>query len=331
MQYGAVLSRAWRIIWRNKIMWLFGFLAALGSGGGGGGGGGGGSNSFSGPSTGQSGGSGLPPELQRQLTAFLSNETLILAIVVALVLIVLVISLAVALLAALGHGALVEMAREADDTDKTSFRTGWRVGLRRMFPVFLIRFLLGLPPLLIILVGMVPFLLSFIPLVARGEFGGSPEALFAGSMLISLLACLAPACCIGLLVTIPLGVLETLSIRALVLEDQGILGGIRRGWGILMGNLGEVAVVWLIFLLIGIGVGIVIGLPIAMVGLVVLLPLGLAVIASPIFVVPLLLVVLLLGLLSAALRGVVEAYTSTVWTLAYRQFAAHSALAPVMA
>jgi hypothetical protein len=22
MQYGAVLSRAWRIIWRNKIMWL---------------------------------------------------------------------------------------------------------------------------------------------------------------------------------------------------------------------------------------------------------------------------------------------------------------------
>jgi len=63
----------------------------------------------------------------------------------------------------------------------------------------------------------------------------------------------------------------------------------------------------------------------------VLLPLGLAVIASPIFVVPLLLVVLVLGLLSAALRGVVEAYTSTVWTLAYRQFAAHSALAPVMA
>jgi hypothetical protein len=231
----------------------------------------------------------------------------------------------------LGHGALVEMAREADDTDKTSFRTGWRVGLRRMFPVFVIRFVLGLPPFLIMLAGMIPFLLSFIPLAARGEFGDSPEALFAGGMLVSLLACLAPACCISLLLMIPLGVLETLSIRALVLEDQGILGGIRRGWGILMGNLGEVAVVWLIFVAIGIGVGIVIGVPMAMIGLVVLLPLVFAVIASPIFLIPLLLVVLVLGLLSVALRGVVEAYTSTVWTLAYRQFASHSALAPAMA
>lgn len=36
MDYGAILSRAWEILTRHKVLWLFGILAALGSGGGGG-------------------------------------------------------------------------------------------------------------------------------------------------------------------------------------------------------------------------------------------------------------------------------------------------------
>ena len=37
MDYGRVLTRAWEITWRWKILWILGFLAALGSGSGGGG------------------------------------------------------------------------------------------------------------------------------------------------------------------------------------------------------------------------------------------------------------------------------------------------------
>ena len=329
MQYGALLSRAWNIIWRNKVIWVFGFLAALGSSGGGGGNGGGSRTNFEAPGSGQGGGE-LPPEVQRAITELFANQTLILTIVVAIILAALVIGLLLALISALGHGAMVEMAREADETEHTSFATGWNTGRRRMFPVFLIRFLLGLPPAIIVLAGLAPLLLALMPLITQPGTA-DVERLFAGGALASMLGCFLPACCIGVLLTIPLSVLEVLAIRALVLEDQGILGGIRRGWGILIGNLGEVAVLWLIFIAIGIGVGIVIGVPMTMIGLVVLLPLVLAVIASPIFLIPLLLVVLVLGLLSVALRGVVEAYTSTVWTLAYRQFAAHSALAPTMA
>jgi len=322
MQYGTLLSRAWHIIWRNKIIWLFGFLAALGSGGGGGGGNSNyrfGSGDFSRP-----GASGLPPELERLLTRVFSDQTLIITIIVVIALIGLVIGLVLALLAALAHSAMVDMVREADETETTSFNTGWRTGLRRMLPTFLIRFLLGLPTFIIIMAGVAAFLASFIPLLSRVGFRDS-RALVGGGILGTLFLCFFPALCVGLLLTIPLQVLETLSIRALVLEDRGIWGSIRRGWNILTTNLGDVVVVWLIFFLIGIGVAVVVGLPLAAIAFAAIFPLAIMAAASPIFLVPLVLIGILLGLLSAAIRSVVEAYSSSVWTLAYRQFIARLA------
>jgi len=323
MQYGALLSRAWHIIWRNKIIWLFGFLAALGSGGGGG------NFSYRGsgrdfPSPGQPGVGNLPPDVQRLLTRLFTDQTLLITIAVAIVCIAVLAGLIFALISALGHGGMVEMVREADETERTSFGAGWNTGLRRMLPVFLIRFLLGLPTFIIIMAGILPLFLSFIPLVTRTGLSGSPERLFAGGILTSVFLCFLPALCIGLLITIPLNILEALAIRALVLESQSIWGSIRRGWSILTGNLGEVVIVWLIFLLIGIGIGIVIGLPVAAVAVVAIVPLALMTAAAPIFVAPLILVIFLIALLSAALRSVVEAYTSAVWTLAYRQWVARA-------
>jgi hypothetical protein len=320
MDYGKLLSRAGHIIWRNKIIWLFGFLAALGSGGGGGG-------NFNFRSSGrvnvpESGGLGdfdLPPEFQRALTQLLSNESLLIAIAVTLVVLSLIVGLIVALIAALGHAGMVDMTREADETETTSLGTGWRTGLRRMAPTFFIRFLLGLPTVLIVLAGLAPFLLSLIPLIGRASGRVANDAAVAG-LLTTLFACFLPALCVGLLLSIPLQVLETLAIRALVLEDQGVFGGLRRGWSVLTGNLGQVLVLWLIFLVLGLLVGVVVGLPLGLIAMATALPLALLAAASPIFIVPLLLIGLLLGLLSAAIRSVVEAFTSAVWTLAYRQW-----------
>ena len=36
--FGEVLSRAWQIIWKHKILWVFGIFAGCARGGGGGGG-----------------------------------------------------------------------------------------------------------------------------------------------------------------------------------------------------------------------------------------------------------------------------------------------------
>jgi len=32
MDYGEILTRAWQIIWKHKILWIFGILAGCGSG-----------------------------------------------------------------------------------------------------------------------------------------------------------------------------------------------------------------------------------------------------------------------------------------------------------
>jgi len=328
MDYGKLLSRAWHIVWRNKIIWLFGFLAALGSGGGGG------SNfnfrsseRVSAPQSGGFGNFDLPPEFQRALVQLLSNESLLIAIAVTLVALSLIVGLIVALIAALGHAGMVDMTREADETETTSLGAGWRAGWRRMLPVFLIRFLLGLPTFLLIMAGVIPFILSFVPLLGRGEMG---DAALVGALMAGL-ACFLPALCVGLLLSLPLQVLETLSIRASVREDQGVLGGLRRGWSVLTGNLGEVLVLWLIFLVLGLIVGVVVGLPIGLVAMATAFPLALLAAASPIFIVPLLLIGLLLGLLSAAIRSVVEAFTSAVWTLAYRQWSPRAGIPTPMA
>ena len=39
MNYGEVLTRAWKIVWKFKVLWIFGILASCGTGSGNGGGG----------------------------------------------------------------------------------------------------------------------------------------------------------------------------------------------------------------------------------------------------------------------------------------------------
>ena len=38
--FGEILTRAWKITWKYKVLWIFGILASCSQGGGGGGGGG---------------------------------------------------------------------------------------------------------------------------------------------------------------------------------------------------------------------------------------------------------------------------------------------------
>src|SRR5262245_20415866 len=114
LDFGNILTRAGRIIWRNKVLWLFGILASLGGGRGGfnfGGGGAGGGGGF--PSTGGPGGPDLPPELRQFLERMQENGTF-LAIVLGLVCLGLLIALVFFLLSIIGRGGLIGGVRLAD-------------------------------------------------------------------------------------------------------------------------------------------------------------------------------------------------------------------------
>ncbi len=307
MDLGYVLRRAWEITWRHKVLWLFGFLVALSSGA---------------PTRSNvnynSTTSELPPEMQHAIYEFVTSPYFVVAIV-ALVLVSIVVGLVLAFVGALGCAALVDQVRVAEESGTPSARAGFLAGWQHTWPVFLIRFLLRLPVGLLALAGAVPVLVGAFSMVQSLRPGDSPPPNIL-LILGSTFACLLPAVCLALLLAIPLGVLEQLSIRACVLERRSLGESFKRGWSVLKDNLGSIALLWLVLLGIGIGVALVIGLPLALCMLAILMPLLMVVVFSPILFVVLGFVVgIVAWLLGAALRSVVETFTSATWTLAYRE------------
>ena len=306
MDLGYILRRAWEVTWRHKVLWLFGFLVALGSG-----------ISAQSNVNYRSTTSELPPEVQHTIYEFVASPYFVVAII-ALVLLGIVIGIVLAFVGALGRAALVDQVREAEEDGTPSASAGFQAGRQHLWPVFLIRFLLRLPVGVLILIGTVPTLVGALSIVRDSRLGTLPlpNILALGS----ILACLFPAVCLALLLSIPLGVLERLSIRACVLEGRPLGESFRRGWNVLTDNLGAIALLWLILVGIGIGVALVVGLPLMMVTFVVLVPVFMTAIFSPILAVALMLVVsLVVWLLGAAIRSVAETFTSATWTLAYRE------------
>ena len=307
MDLGYVFRRAWQITWRHRLLWLFGFLVGLGTA----------SVRLSvSVSRWNQPARGLPPEVQRAIANFLDSPYRI-PVLAALVLLALAIGVGLALLNALGRAALVDQVRAAEDRGAVNLRDGWQAGRRHLWPVFLIRLLLGLPAIVVALAGALPTITSAL-LIAGQE---RPEVVIPGILAaeFTLLACLAPAICLAVLLSIPLGVLQRLAVRACVLEGLDVRGSITHAWAMLREHLGPLALVWVILLTIGICAAIVIGLPLVLAMIPLLATALLTAFISPLLFIALALSVELLAwLVGAASGGVVETFFSAVWTLAHR-------------
>src|SRR3990172_5918369 len=146
--FGYVLTRAWRIIWKNKVLWIFGIFAGCSRGGGGGGGGGGGSGGegySNGPSFGQ------PGEVERffeQAGQWIEQNPWIIAAIVAAVLLLIVLSI---FLGTIGRIALIKGTYLAETgTESLSFGTLFQESLPYFWRVFGLSFLIGLALFLVI-------------------------------------------------------------------------------------------------------------------------------------------------------------------------------------
>jgi hypothetical protein len=304
---GYILRRAWEIAWRHKILWLFGFCAGLGT---------------VGARLGMGGGrwdqpaAWLPPEAQRALVEFARSPYAWIAVVV-LALLALAAGLGLALLSALGHAALVDGARAAEDRERVSLRDGWQAGKRILWPVFFIRLLLGSPVAAVTLAGALPVLV--VAFLISGQV--RPEVVAPGVLALELFlfGCLGPAVCLAVLLSIPLGVLQRLAVRACVLEGLGVRRSIQRAWTMLREHPGPLALVWLMLLGIGIGVLLATALPLLLLALPLLGAAMVVALVSPLaFFVLTLAGGLAVWLVGAAVNGVAETFFSTAWTLTYR-------------
>jgi hypothetical protein len=315
MDYGEVLSKAWKVIWKHKVLWIFGILASFGQGSGGGGGGGGNSSLSSGGNS--SGFGNLPPEWTRLLENaqhFIENVQWWGWVLFAMAIIVLIIFFA--FLATIGKTGLILGTQRADKSDeKIPLGSLLRDSLHYFWKVFWFNFLAGLAVAVVILAFMLPIILLGVVTLGIG------------------MLCLIPFICILLPVSWFLTILFEQSIIAFVVEGTGIFAGLKRGWQVVKKNPWQLISMSLI---LGIGAGIInfiLAIPIFLAMLPLIIPLisGSMDALKTTGIISLSLCCIYLPVLYL-LSGILTAYIQSAWTLTFLRLTGNpteESLAPV--
>ena len=108
MDYGKVLSRAWQITWRWKVLWVFGFLVGLGRS----------------SSQGGSGSNWVEDRGGRQFIERIPPE--VVGILIALACVALLIGIALWVLSVIGRGALIGGVQQVEEEGSTDLGRAWR-------------------------------------------------------------------------------------------------------------------------------------------------------------------------------------------------------------
>jgi len=298
--FGEVLSRAWQIIWKNKVLWIFGVFAGCSRAGGSGGSGGGGGGS--GP------GGGQPfSELERvfdQIGQWISDNPWVIAVFVILVLVLLVLSI---FLGTIGRIGLIKGTYQAErGAERLIFGEVFSESMPYFWRVFGLSLLIGLL-----------FLLLFLPLIFFG-------IITAG---IGFL-CILPLLCI--LIPISWGVMVVIeqANAAIVLEDLGIGDGLRRGWEVVKANIGTMILMALILFIGSAVVGIVLAIPLIVAVVPLVIGSAAGVERTPLLIFGVCCAVYLPILL--ILNGILTAYIQSAWTLTFMRLTKPQDNAPIV-
>ena len=320
MNHWNLFKESWRIFWRNPALWVFGLLAALG---------GGtnlrynfnfdfGSNSNFDPeilrvsARQDSKMPEMPFEFRALLNQIFSSQTF--GIIVAVGIIWMIIAF---LLATYADGALMGMVNTIGGGQKVGVGFGFRAGARRFLPLLAVRFVLALPALILGLIAAVS--------VSQMVFNPSEE-LGPSSMFMRNFSVISGLGALAFVVSLLMMAIGVSAERAVVLDDRPIWPSIVQGWKFLWGKFGDYFTIALLFILVSIAAGLVFAC--------LLIPilcgaLGLGAASAfgdnnlsiftriMVFTGPTILIAVLLGLLFGTLANV---FTSSVWTLAYRQW-----------
>lgn len=289
MDYSRILQRAFEIITRYPFLILVGVLAALSGGIGGGGGGGntgfsfneGDFSEFEGqmPEFGQV----TPPDID-----FGPAAGVAMAVIPFVLCFALIIGIVLWAVGTIARGGLVASVNDIENGASSSFGAAWRAGMARVGSLLGISLIPAIPGLILFVASLGAFLTS-----------GGMAAVFGGEVGMPFgagaLAIVGTLACIAVPFALVLGLLRTFAERACMLEGTGVVDSYRRGWGVLTGNLGPAAVLFVIQIVISIALGVLLLLP--------------GLIAALCF---------LLWPLIWLVNGAIAAYFSTLWTLAWR-------------
>ena len=322
MNYGEILSKAWKTIWKHKILWLFGLLASCAQNRGGGGGGGGGSNtnfnfnqdpgSFQTPR----GWENFAPNMQDfgyQIERFFNqpeNIATIIAIIVGLFCLFLVLGLVFLAIGTMGRIGLVHGTVQSEEgAEKLSFGQIWNASKPFFWRVFFFSILYGIAAGILGLVLIIPVILITLFTLGCGLLCLIP-ILIAYGWLINLL-------------------MEQ-TIVAMVVEDVSMTDGLSRAWNVIRNNIGHMVVISLILYIGSLVIGLIIALP--FVAAIIPLVVGgingaeTALRTGAIATLAIVCVLLPLAMLAGA---ILNAYLGVAWTLVYRTLSGKTPASPV--
>jgi hypothetical protein len=296
MDYSGILNRAWEVTWKYKILWLFGLFAGSSVGGS--------SSAQNMPksdvSVGQT--SLRVEEAYRYIHQY--GDLIIIGVCVGMV-----IGLLFYLLTILARVGLIHLVNEAEQGHEVRAADGWRAGRRKLWRVFGIEFLAGLPVMLPALAITAVFWSatnSFLALI-QNESTWQAVAMGVGRAVgVGGFALLASSFVLILVLSLMIAVVEALAIRHAVIEDTGAVDSIKLGWKDLWSGRGAFPM-----FLIQAGIGI-----------------GIAIVAS-------ILGALFLGLVGLVMilgSAVYGAFYQAVWTIFFRRMTgmeSQGAVAPV--
>jgi hypothetical protein len=354
-----ILQRAWHILWNYRALWVFGLILALASGGGSFNGG-----NNNGVQYQADGNGSQPPQSMQEFFNDLSREldklfsqgipeanitgqalTAFLWVIGIFVLFMIMFGIVVAIARYVSETAVIRMVDEYENTGtKMTVREGFRIGWSRTaWRLFLINLIVNLPVILLFIVLLIAGTLIFLSAT-------SGNGNFAAVSIVSMIGLIFTSICGVILLSIFLGLLRNFFWRVAVLENVGVRESLRRGFAMVRENWKSVGIMWLVMIGLGIAwivvsiIAFIVTIPIVIVtGLIAVLvaaiPAMLLVglfslflsgplpwIAAALFVLPLFFMIafspwLLLGSWQTV-------YTSTVWTLTYRELKALPAIAP---
>ena len=289
MDYGEILTKAWKIIWKYKILWLFGIFASCSSRGSG--------SSFQISND-------LPPSAYY---TFNNTEAWIMvAIGIAVLLLALFIIILVVAVSTFGRVALIQGTVQADKDENAQITFGGLFNSMKPFfwRVLGVNILIGL--------GFFVIIMAIVFIVVIGSVFTLGLALF----------CLIPLICMLIPVFWVLLTFVEMANVAIVVDDLSITDGIRRGWDVFRDHLGEMLLMGLILIAGGFIVSMILAIPFIatmfplMFGVMALAlgnstPLANgAVVIAGLCCVSYLPILIILG-------GIVRAYLSAAWTLTY--------------
>lgn len=298
MDFGEIFSKAWKIVWNHKILWLFGLLAGCSARGGGGSGSG--MNYSFGQRDFGNGPDGMPP-FMREFANFFENLPAWVYVLFAIAVLMLV--LLGLFLGAIGRIGLVRGTAQADDgAQRLTLSELWNGSLPYFWRVFWLNALIMVAVIVIFLIVLIPGIILTTVTLGLG------------------IICLIPLICVLAIAAWLLGVVVEQSIVAIVTENLGVMDGLARGWKVVRANLGSYVVMALIVAVGGGIVGFLIAIPVLFIMVPIFIGMlsqtdammsGGVVVAGILF---------LLYLPFALLFGaVLQAYIGAVWTLVFRR------------